>query len=453
MKNSNHIKKIVYRNEQKFLEDYFNNLNNINDNYCKYLVKKKYLKKEEFIKIIKTSKILKKNKFKALIKSVYERGYYFEYENFFKKKIGENISGKMHIGRSRNDLDSTIAKLILKKNVHDNISKKIFILKKINNKFSNNKTLFPYFTQNQFASFLTVRHYFISNIYSLINFTNKIISGINFLNECPLGACGLNGSSININYHDISKKLGFKFIQKNSHRSVSEYEYYLSFINDFNLSVIKWSRIFNDLQILHNENNQIIKFNKNFYGKSSFFPHKENAYLIEFVLSQSNDLCNYSNNLTNLLRKSINSNSFEIKSIIKLGYEFFGKYNEFLELINFVTSNLEFNKVNIFEKKYEKLFLTFLQNYIIKKNKNVDARKLNDKIHKLYKTQYSLDEVINILKKDFPNTFFFKESIKNKNFLIKENKFGSSSQDPKALTYKILKKKILVLEKKLKLFK
>ena len=115
MKNSNHIKKIVYRNEQKFLEDYFNNLNNINDNYCKYLVKKKYLKKEEFIKIIKTSKILKKDKFKALIKSVYERGYYFEYENFFKKKIGENISGKMHIGRSRNDLDSTIAKLILKK--------------------------------------------------------------------------------------------------------------------------------------------------------------------------------------------------------------------------------------------------------------------------------------------------------------------------------------------------
>ena len=32
-------------------------------------------------------------------------GFYFEYENFF-KKIGGNISGKLHIGRSRNDLDS-----------------------------------------------------------------------------------------------------------------------------------------------------------------------------------------------------------------------------------------------------------------------------------------------------------------------------------------------------------
>ena len=68
------------------------------------MLKKKYLNSDELSKIRKISNFLKNNKYKKLIKKKYERGFYFEYENFFKKKIGGNISGKLHIGRSRNDL-------------------------------------------------------------------------------------------------------------------------------------------------------------------------------------------------------------------------------------------------------------------------------------------------------------------------------------------------------------
>ena len=104
MKIKNILEK-VYRSDKGFLISYFSELDKINTYYCQALLKKKYLDNKELLKIKKISNILKKNNYKNLIKKNYDRGYYFEYENFFKKKIGKNISGKLHIGRSRNDLN------------------------------------------------------------------------------------------------------------------------------------------------------------------------------------------------------------------------------------------------------------------------------------------------------------------------------------------------------------
>ena len=111
----NQILKQVYKLDKESLKSYFQELDFINIVYCKELYKKNYFSKKEIDKILKASLFLKSSKYRVLLKTSYKRGYYFEYENFLKKRIGQNISGKNHIGRSRNDLEATISKLILKK--------------------------------------------------------------------------------------------------------------------------------------------------------------------------------------------------------------------------------------------------------------------------------------------------------------------------------------------------
>ena len=448
--NINYILEKVYKADQNFLVSYFSELNKINTVYCTALYKKKYFNLSELSKISKISNFLKKNNYKVLIKKKYDRGYYFEYENFFRKKIGENISGKMHIGRSRNDLDSTIAKLILKKNLKKNLLSQSLLLEKINKKFSSNTILFPFYTQNQFSSFLSVKHYFNSNILSFVDYFKKITQNKNFINECPLGACGLNGSSINIDYNSISKKLGFTNLQSNSHRSVSEYEYYLSYINDLNLSVIKWSRILQDFQILHNENNKIIEFKKEFYGRSSFFPHKQNIFLIEYALSLSNKLCNYSSLIINGIRKCINSNSFEVKSIIQTSYKYFIEYEEFVNLISFIIQNVTFKKIDIFEKKYEHLYFTYFQNYIISKKKNLNIRKINNEIFKQIMKGLSLQEVFLKNKEYLPRSILNKDISKIKYFLLNSNCYGMGPQDKQSTNLSEIKKLLTNLKKETK---
>ena len=390
----NQILKQVYKLDKESLKNYFQELDFINVVYCKELYKKKFFSKKEIDKILKISHELKKNNYKSLIKTNYKRGYYFEYENFLKKRIGTSISGKIHIGRSRNDLEATISKLIFKKKIFRILFKQNNLLSYINKKFYSDKTLFPFYTQNQFACFLTPQHYFNSNILSFVDYQKKILNNQNFINECPIGACGLDGSSISLDYKSISKKLNFKKLQLNSHRSVSDYEYQLSFVNDLNLFVIKWTRILQDFQILHNENNKIIRFEKKFYGKSSFFPHKKNIFLIEYAISISNKLCNYSFLITSSIKNSINSNSFAVKSTLKTLNTYFNEYFEFIDLIYFIIKNLSFNKVDIFNKKYESLFYTYLQNYLVINKKNLNFRSLNSKIFNQIDKKYSFQKIL-----------------------------------------------------------
>ncbi len=451
--NVNDILEKVYQSDEKFIVSYFSELDKINFTYCFALHKKGYLNSSELSQISKISKFLKKNNYKLLIKKKYDRGYYFEYENFFKKKIGESISGKMHIGRSRNDLDSAIAKLILKKNLKKNLLNQSLLLEKIREKFSSNGMLFPFYTQNQFSSFLTVKHYFNSNILSFVDYLKKITQNQNFINECPLGACGLNGSSINIDYKFISKRLNFTKLQSNSHRSVTEYEYYLSYINDLNLSVIKWSRILQDFQILHNESNRIIKFKKEFYGKSSFFPHKQNIFLVEYALSLSNKLCNYSSLISNGIRKCINSNSFEVKAIIQTSYNYFVEFDEFINLIMFIIQNVSFKKINILEKKYEHLYFTYFQNYIISNKKNLNIRKINNEIFKQIMKGFSLEQVLLKNKDCLPKSVSNKDISKIKYFLLNTNSYGMGPQDKKSTNSSEIKKLLTNLKKETKKIK
>lgn len=445
----NQILKQVYKLDKESLKNYFQELDFINVVYCKELYKKKYFSKKEIDKILKISQELKKNNYKSLIKTNYKRGYYFEYENFFKKRIGRNISGKMHIGRSRNDLEATISKLIFKKKIFKILFKQNSLLSYINKKFYSDKTLFPFYTQNQFACFLTPQHYFNSNILSFVDYQKKILNNQNFLNECPIGACGLDGSAVPLNYQSIARKLNFKKLQLNSHRSISDYEYQLSFINDLNLFVLKWTRILQDFQILHNENNSIIKFEKKFYGKSSFFPHKKNIFLIEYAISISDKLCNYGYLISNSIKNSINSNSFAIKSTLKSSNSYFNEYSDFIDLIYFIIKNLSFNKVDIFHKKYENLFYTYFQNYLVVNKKKLNFRSLNNKIFNQIDRKYSFNKILSENKNNLPN-FLLKKSVNDiKKILITANRFGMGSQDPKTFSSLKIKKLLHKLKKEI----
>ena len=284
---------------------------------------------------------------------------------------------------------------------------------------------------------------------SFVDYIRKVIQNKNFLYECPLGACGINGSAINIDYNFISKNLGFFKLQSNSHRSVSEYEYYLSYINDLNLSIIKWSRVLQDFQILHNENNRIVEFKKKFYGRSSFFPHKQNIFLIEYALHLSNKLCNYSALFINSIRKSINSNSFEVKLIIKSSNEYFEDFQEFINLITFIIDNISFKKIDINEKKYDHLYFTYFQNYIVAKKLNKNTRQINNEIHNQIMKNFSFDRVISNNIKYLPKSISNQKMNVIKSFLLNSNLYGKGPQDKMSVNFKEIKKILESLKKEI----
>ena len=54
---------------------------------------------------------LRKDGFKPLAGSSFQRGVYIEYETYLQENLGVEVSGKLHTGRSRNDLFATVFRM------------------------------------------------------------------------------------------------------------------------------------------------------------------------------------------------------------------------------------------------------------------------------------------------------------------------------------------------------
>ena len=100
-------------------------------------------------------------------------------------------------------------------------------------------------------------------------------------------------------------------------------------------------------------------------------------------------------------------------------------------MIYFIIKNLSFNKIDIFHKKYENLFYTYFQNYLVVNKRKLNFRSLNNKIFNQIDRKYSFNKILIENKNNLPNSLLRKSVNDIKKILVTANRFGMGSQDPK----------------------
>ena len=123
-----------------------------------------------------------------------ERGAYYLYENYLIDTLGMSIAGSMHIGRSRNDMNATMSKLMLRK-YYKSISFSLLSLRKTLLKKAKmyQSLVMPIYSQYQVAQVGTYAYYLLAIEEALAREQSFLATLINSLNECPMGAaagCG-----------------------------------------------------------------------------------------------------------------------------------------------------------------------------------------------------------------------------------------------------------------------
>jgi argininosuccinate lyase len=99
----------------EFKEHFFNELMKINYAHTLMLIENEVIKKEDGVDIIQGLKKIEKEIDLPAIKYTGEfEDVYFYIENKLKEEIGIDAAGRMHTGRSRNDIDHTMYKMKLK---------------------------------------------------------------------------------------------------------------------------------------------------------------------------------------------------------------------------------------------------------------------------------------------------------------------------------------------------
>tara|TARA_B100001250_G_scaffold398554_1_gene406941 strand:- start:16160 stop:17551 length:1392 start_codon:yes stop_codon:yes gene_type:complete len=252
--------------------------------HVQMLSKQKIITTRQSKKIIiglkKIKKEIDKNKFKFNKK--YE-DIHLNIEKRLFSLIGKE-AGYLHIARSRNDQVVTDFKLWIKnsnKLIINNINKTIkeFIRKAE----KNTSTVMPGFTHLKNAQTISFAHYLLACVEMLNRDKERFISNIKHMDECPLGAAALAGTSYKIDRFYTSKKLNFKNPTKNSLDTVSDRDFALDFLSSSAICAMHISRIAEDFVIWNSDVFQLITFKDSLLTGSSIMPQKKNPDPVELI--------------------------------------------------------------------------------------------------------------------------------------------------------------------------
>ncbi len=229
---------------------------------------------EKIKKQIDAGKFIFKEKFEDIHLNIEKKLY----------EIIGNSAGFMHTARSRNDQVVTDFKLWVKDSTYLIIDELNSLMKNIVNKAEKNiGTVMPGFTHLKNAQPISFAHYLLAYYEMFKRDKIRFLNNLNLLDESPLGAAALSGTSYNIDRNFTSKKLGFKKPTQNSIDTVSDRDFAIDFLYSSAVCAMHLSRLAEDFIILNSDAYQLIEFDDKMLTGSSIMPQKKNPDPAELI--------------------------------------------------------------------------------------------------------------------------------------------------------------------------
>jgi argininosuccinate lyase len=204
-------------------------------------------------------------------------------ESRLKELIGD-AAGRLHTGRSRNDQVATDMRLYVRDCV-DALDAALqdlqFALAEKADEHA--ATIMPGFTHLQSAQPVTFGHHMLAYVEMLSRDRSRLADARKRMNENPLGAAALAGTSYPIDRHATSKALGFDGPTRNSMDSVSARDYVLEVLAACTISSIHLSRLAEEIVIWCSAQFRFVRLSDKFTTGSSIMPQKRNPDAAELV--------------------------------------------------------------------------------------------------------------------------------------------------------------------------
>lgn len=197
--------------------------------------------------------------------------------------IGD-AAGRLHTGRSRNDQVATDTKLYVRSAI-DGIDAALADLQKAlaEKALEYAGTVMPGFTHLQSAQPVTFGHHLLAYVEMIARDRGRFQDARKRLNESPLGAAALAGTSFPIDRQMTAKALGFDRPTANSLDSVSDRDYALETLAAASILSMHLSRFAEEIVIWSSAQFQFIALSDALTTGSSIMPQKKNPDAAELV--------------------------------------------------------------------------------------------------------------------------------------------------------------------------
>ena len=396
--------------------------------HTQMLIKKKIIPAKEGKKIIKgLDKIkgqIRKGKFKFREKF---EDIHLNIEKKLYEIIGDS-AGYMHTARSRNDQVVTDFKLWVKDSSLILIKELNYLMQNLINKADKNVgTVMPGFTHLKNAQPVSFAHYLLAYYEMFKRDKQRFHNNLKLIDESPLGAAALSGTSYNIDRSFTSKKLGFKKPTNNSIDTVSDRDFAIDFLYACAVCAMHLSRLAEDFIILNSDAYQLISFNDKMLTGSSIMPQKKNPDPAELIRGRTGINYGKLNSILTIMKGLPISYFKDLQDDKALVFDGFDTLKDTLIMSNELIKNVNPNKTrmsNMAKSGYTTA--TDFADYLVKDKKLSfrEAYKISSKIVNYAEiNKKNLDELsLNEIKKFYKNVsnnvlkiFDVKHSMNSKN--------------------------------------
>ncbi|MDX1595469.1 MAG: argininosuccinate lyase [Nitrosopumilaceae archaeon] len=212
-------------------------------------------------------------------------------ESLVIKKAGMSSGGKMHTARSRNDQVVLDIRMKIRDDINilcncllDTIEALVSLAKK------HQKTVMPLYTHLQQAQAGLFSHYLLAHADALFRDLDRLYIAYQHVNESPLGAGPVGGTSIPIDRHLTAELLGFDKIIENSIDATSTRDFVAEYISAVAILMTNLSKISEDFVIWSSSEFSFIELADEFTSPSSVMPQKKNPDIMELTRGKTAEI-------------------------------------------------------------------------------------------------------------------------------------------------------------------
>jgi argininosuccinate lyase len=206
-------------------------------------------------------------------------------------RLGELIgpaSGRLHTARSRNDQVATDFRLYVRDAI-DAIDAALASFQRalVERAIEHAATVMPGFTHLQSAQPVTFGHHLLAYVEMAARDRGRFADARKRLNESPLGAAALAGTSFPIDRTATAKALGFDRPMANSLDAVSDRDFVLETLSAAAIASVHLSRFAEEIVIWTSPLVGLVHLSDKFTSGSSIMPQKRNPDAAELVRAKT----------------------------------------------------------------------------------------------------------------------------------------------------------------------
>ena len=207
---------------------------------------------------------------------------FFYIERSIKQSCDEDVAGRLHTARSRNDIDMTMYRMLQREFIATLATATLELRDALLALADRHKhTVYGAHTHTQPAQPSTIAHYLLAVIEQLERDTRRLAAAYESTNRNPLGACAITGTGFPIDRNRTSELLGFSGPTCNTYGSIATVDYLLESVNATSTLIVGLGRVIQDFLLWCTMEFGYLRLSDGFVQGSSIMPQKRNPVALE----------------------------------------------------------------------------------------------------------------------------------------------------------------------------